>query len=813
MTRNNGTTRRWPQVIVGGRCNNNCRFCVANTQWTPRPIPEIIGVIGAAVRDGAQGFHITGGELTCHPELNSFLRFARSTRLPWSMDTNGRVFATEGNVLAFRKAGLVRTAVSLHGSRKVHDWLTRTESYQQTISGIKHLVEAGVQVDIGTVVTTRLLADVKPRSFASTVAKLGASRVIVRPPLFSTEDTETELRPPMGPLVSWLNDLEVRLQKRDIGLETARIPRCATAVDSGRVEAPDTIKAAAPCRSCRLLQECPTFIPEQWAPGDLDFLLPRSPEAPGHLLYAPGRPLKNFDLASCPYRAHQRRLPCGHDGLILQNAGQPPVLWRLDPPGLADPVLLHAKIHHGQVWHACRDGSIVPLHLAPECGTCHRLHECPAVFQSAPSVTVPVDGLPSADAVLESDNLTTIIDAAYEGGITLHAAVREVWLVDRGALRPRRPFPRDPVRLLRELRRNGIVPTSYALPSADHRQSFSVRLVAGEKSTDHFVAMHHEGVSLQITESCMCRCIMCNIVGYFKTPMMPLHRILRTLEECGLLGIRLADLFGGEVTLRKDLLHLLQHVRWLGMDSMFITTGYYVTPAYARQLLDAGVKRIVVSIDGSRPEIHDAIRQLPGIYDRAVRALKALAAIPEIETFASTVILSENLEDLPALIRLSGRLGIRKHEFFLPISGPVSSTLPRWPDANELQLLYDEILPAMEKVARKLGVTIDFRPEIRKWPMGNNEAAAMIAEGQYNLHALEPESRCQAPGHNLFITVNGNVYPCDMPSVIHKDQALGNLEGTNLLTIVTGDAMRSFATEAGHYPACRMCVGRYEAVR
>ena len=813
MTRRNGATRRWPHVVVGGRCNNNCSFCVANTQWTPRPIRELIGVVGAAVRDGAQGFHVTGGELTCHPDLNSFLRFVRSTRLPWSMATNGRIFATETNVRAFRKAGLVRATVSLHGNRKVHDWLTGTEGYEQSLEGIRHLEEAGVRISLGTVATARLLTDVTPRSFAATVVRLGANRVAIRPPRLSAEVDDAQIRPSLGILSAWLDDLLPRLQKHSIALETSGIPRCALNVDTGRQETPTALKPVAPCRSCRLLEECPSFEPEQWLPGDVDFLLPRSPEAPGHLLYAPGRPLKTFELSECPYRANKRRLPCGHDGLILQDAGKPPVLWRLDPPGIADPVLLHAKIHHGQVWRACKDGPIVPLHLAPECGSCHRLPECPAVFRAPPDQAVAAQDLPVADALLESDDLTSIIDAAYDGGTKLHAAVREVWLVDRGATRPRRPFPRDPVRLLRELRRNGVVPTGYVLPAAEHRQPFEVNLVAREKTEDHFVSMHHEGVSLQVTESCMCRCVMCNIVGYFKTPMMPLHRILRTLEECGLLGIRLADLFGGEVTLRKDLMALLRHVRWLGMDSMFITTGYYVTPAYVRQLRATGVKRVVVSIDGSRPEIHDEIRQLPGIYDRAVRAMKALAACTDIETFASTVILSENLWDLPDLIRLSGRLGIRKHEFFLPISGPVSSTLPRWPDADQMHTLFEEILPVMEKVARKLGVTIDFRPEFRKWTIDRRESAEMIAQGQYNIQARQPGSRCHAPGHNLFITVNGNVYPCDMPSVIHKDRALGNLEGANLLAIVTSDAMRSFADEAGHYPACRMCVGRYEAVR
>lgn len=805
--------RRWPHIVVGGRCNNNCLFCVANSHWEPRTIKELIGAVGAAVRDGAQGFHMTGGELTTHPDVGSFLRFVRSTRLPWSMATNARVFATENNVRTFRKAGLIRATVSLHGDRKTHNWLSGTEGYDQTVEGIRNLEDAGVRIDLGTVASARLLESYSPRSFAAQAVKLKASRVVVRPPLVPNDTEIPELRPSLGALVEWLDDLAPRLQKHQIVLETTGIPRCALANDVGRTEVPEALRLAAPCRTCRLATECTTFIPEDWLSGDIDFLLPRSPEHPGHLLYAPGRPLKPFELAQCPYKSGDRRLPCGHDGVILRDGNAQPVLWKLDPPGLAESVLLHAKVHHGQVYLARKEGAIAPLFLAPECAACHRLHECPAVFDLRNGGTVAPESLPTGDSALESEDLTDIIDDAYDGGTTIKAAVREVWLVERGAIRPRRPFPREPVRLLRDLRRNGVVPSAYAIPSADDRKPFEATLCAKDKCKDHFVTMHHEGVSLQVTESCMCRCIMCNIVGYFKTPMMPLHRIIRTMEECGLLGIRLVDLFGGEVTLRKDLFELLDHVRWLGMDSMFITTGYYVTPAYARKLADAGVKRVVVSIDGSRPEIHDDIRQLDGLHDRAVRAMKALAKVPDIETFASTVILEQNLWDLPDLIKLTGRIGLRKHEFFLPISGPVSSTLPRWPDADQMGAFFNEILPAMEKVARKLGVEIDFRPELRTWSLSQPEIAEMVGQGLYNIHARRPESRCQAPGHNLFITVNGNVYPCDMPSVIHKDRALGNLEGANLLAIVTSDAMRSFASEAGQYPACRMCVGRYEAVR
>jgi len=433
-----------------------------------------------------------------------------------------------------------------------------------------------------------------------------------------------------------------------------------------------------------------------------------------------------------------------------------------------------------------------------------------------------------------AEGMTQVLKECLSGSVLLAAPVREAWLLAPGAAMPRRPFPVDPVQWMKTWGGAGLVPVRYDLPSSERRGPFVVELT-GASRADPVLARPHRGISLQITEACMCRCIMCNIVGYFKTPMMPLPRILRTLTEAGLLGIGLVDLFGGEVTLRKDLPALLDQVRWLGMDSMFITTGYYVDRAFVRRLAKAGVKRVVVSIDGSRPEIHDPIRQLPGLWERAVKAMRALAAESSIETFASTVILSQNLADLPALIRLSAKCGIRKHEFFLPISGPVSSTLPRWPTPDEAARFLDEILPEMTKVASDRDVTIDFRPEVRSWPTDRQRTLEQISSGQYNVHQKPggtnrtrtgkakgrlPKNTggadtllCQAPGFNLFVTVNGNVYPCDMPALISRDTALGNLADTGLAVLVSGDRMRDFLARAGHHPGCRMCVGRYEAVR
>jgi len=703
----------------------------------------VAAAAAAALRDSSAKLHFTHGELTCLSELPRLLRFLRRTGAEWSLATNGRFFSTPANAKTFQRAGLREALVSLHGLQETHESITGTQGFRQTVEGIANLIRAGVRVEVSTVVTEPLVREVDPAEFAGFLTSLGLEGMTLRGP-GSKQEVEEGMTPPLSAAEPW---------------------------------------------ACRFAAAAhPLFVRIKNLPG--------LRLQPGHLVFSPGRILKDFDLTHCPYRRRTRRLPCGPEGLIVNNQGRSR-LWKCRRRGAEEPLLLDAKLNHGQVWFATDDGPR-PLLLSAECADCPRLHECPACFEISGTGHPPE--LNQKECAGETPQETNF-----------QCLVREIWLVARNATPPARPFPDEPVRALRRFRKEGLVPLAYSLPAPTRRSPFKARL-GSRSDAGRFHAQHHEGVSLQVTESCMCRCVMCNIVGYFKRPLMPLPEILGILEQCGLLGVRLADLFGGEVTLRKDLFSLIRCVRRLGMDCMFITTGYYVTPAFVRKLKEAGINRVVVSIDGSRPEIHDPIRQLPGIYDRAVRAMKCLAAEPSIETFASTVILSENLNDLPDLVRLSGRVGIRKHEFFLPITGPVSSTTPRWPDPYEMELLLDEVIPAVEKAASDCGVSTDFRPELRGWNMPREEAVEMVSSGNYNVHAREAGKRCLAPGWNLFITVNGNVYPCDMPSIISRESALGNLQESSLLEVVTSSEMVRFAEEAGHYKACRMCVGRYEAV-
>ena len=89
---------------------------------------------------------------------------------------------------------------------------------------------------------------------------------------------------------------------------------------------------------------------------------------------------------------------------------------------------------------------------------------------------------------------------------------------------------------------------------------------------------------------------------------------------------------GGEPLVRPDLFEVLGQARELGFKLGMVTNGYTLTEDRARELGEIGLRSIVVSLDGPE-ENHDWLRNRPGSFERASRAIVALRAarIPIVE--------------------------------------------------------------------------------------------------------------------------------------------------------------------------------------
>jgi radical SAM protein len=122
---------------------------------------------------------------------------------------------------------------------------------------------------------------------------------------------------------------------------------------------------------------------------------------------------------------------------------------------------------------------------------------------------------------------------------------------------------------------------------------------------------------------------------------------------------------GGDALKRPDIAELVAYGSELGLRMAATpATTPLASEERLRELRDAGLNRIAVSLDGSCPEIHDEFRQVDGSFAHGLRILRTSRELG-MSTQVNTVVARHNLHDLDALCDLMGELGIVFWEVFL----------------------------------------------------------------------------------------------------------------------------------------------------
>lgn len=121
---------------------------------------------------------------------------------------------------------------------------------------------------------------------------------------------------------------------------------------------------------------------------------------------------------------------------------------------------------------------------------------------------------------------------------------------------------------------------------------------------------------------------------------------------------------GGDPLKRKDLFSLAQHAADLGLRfALSPAVTELLTPEVLREAKELGAASVSVSLDGARPETHDAIRRKPGAYDRTVKVIRDALDLG-LNIQVNTAVMRRNLEELPDLFHLLRSLGVPTWEVF-----------------------------------------------------------------------------------------------------------------------------------------------------
>ncbi|MFH1678297.1 MAG: radical SAM protein, partial [Candidatus Omnitrophota bacterium] len=128
---------------------------------------------------------------------------------------------------------------------------------------------------------------------------------------------------------------------------------------------------------------------------------------------------------------------------------------------------------------------------------------------------------------------------------------------------------------------------------------------------------------------------------------------------------------GGEPLLRSDLPVLVSYAKKSGLLTDVSTNGLLLEPNMIKQLLDSGLDGINISLDGTTAATHDKIRGVPGVYDRAIAAIKDISSLRkrhnyEISLTVTCVISRLNLNEIIDLVAFVKGLGVDRISF-IPI--------------------------------------------------------------------------------------------------------------------------------------------------
>lgn len=168
--------------------------------------------------------------------------------------------------------------------------------------------------------------------------------------------------------------------------------------------------------------------------------------------------------------------------------------------------------------------------------------------------------------------------------------------------------------------------------------------------------------SWQVTYACNYRCVFCdywkeevNYSAEARAREASLDEIRSASDKLGEIGSMIVSIGGGEPLLRRDLSEIVAAIARQHFP-VLTTNGSLVTEQRARELWEAGLWGVSVSLDSSKDADHDSNRGVPGSAERARYALQVFSATRQhsCQRVNLICVLTErNLGEMEPLLRLA----------------------------------------------------------------------------------------------------------------------------------------------------------------
>jgi radical SAM protein with 4Fe4S-binding SPASM domain len=262
----------------------------------------------------------------------------------------------------------------------------------------------------------------------------------------------------------------------------------------------------------------------------------------------------------------------------------------------------------------------------------------------------------------------------------------------------------------------------------------------------------------------------------------------------------------GEPMLVKDLPRRVRHLKERGIYVLFNTNGTALTPRKGRELAEAGLDELRVSLDAADAATFRLVRGTDD-FQRILRNVAAFTEMQAREGLAAPRVslwltgLRETIAQLPEFVRLAREIGVK--EVYLQRLVFCEDTpfgMARPDQALFARLTRDEAqhLAAAEAEAARLGISF------------NASGATEPGESLARKDEESPWSLCRRPWTVMYVTANGRVLPCciaPFSQAGYGNYTLGDATQQALREIWNSRAYRDFRAALHSDSPPRCCAG------
>lgn len=272
----------------------------------------------------------------------------------------------------------------------------------------------------------------------------------------------------------------------------------------------------------------------------------------------------------------------------------------------------------------------------------------------------------------------------------------------------------------------------------------------------------------ELTARCNLRCVHCRAEAQedFAAGELSTAEILQVARDIREAGDPILVLTGGEPLVRPDFFEIASECTKLFTRVALATNGTLIDDSLARRIVENGIQRVSISLDGANAQTHDAFRGIKGSFDQALAgfdALKRAGASVQI----NVTVTRKNDAEIEDLLRLCIEKGADAFHIFMLVpvgcGVQISNDVRLSPEEFESRLiwLFEKSIELADKIHLKATCAPQYfrimREQARRVEAVNKERR-MNDSGSSPLHATT--RGCLAGSGVCFISRTGDVQPC-----------------------------------------------------